>query len=257
MSDLGKLEQVLEHLLAEDTERAEELLHEYIVETARVQYERLLDETNEEEIDEVVDRGDEEEDLVSELQDDEDDVEEDMFGEDEEEDDMPMDMDDSEGEESEEGEEGEELEDKVDELEDELEQLRREFEELMADEEGEEDEGDMDMDMDMDMEDDMEESIELEIDEADDLEEDEDDVVEEATKLSDKVGDQPMTGKSLKGSEADSTESPFTKAPKPTHVKNGNTGPIKAKDGSDGNRGTGSVKDHTPEDNIDVESKKA
>ena len=39
----SKLEQVLEFLLAEDNERAEELLHEYVVETARKEYERILD----------------------------------------------------------------------------------------------------------------------------------------------------------------------------------------------------------------------
>ena len=41
MSERSKLEQVLEFLLAEDNERAEELLHEYVVETARKEYERI------------------------------------------------------------------------------------------------------------------------------------------------------------------------------------------------------------------------
>ena len=45
MSERSKLEQVLEFLLAEDNERAEELLHEYVVETARKEYERILDES--------------------------------------------------------------------------------------------------------------------------------------------------------------------------------------------------------------------
>ena len=44
MSERSKLEQVLEFLVAEDNERAEELLHEYVVETARQEYERILDE---------------------------------------------------------------------------------------------------------------------------------------------------------------------------------------------------------------------
>ena len=43
----SKLEQVLEFLLAEDNERAEELLHEYVVETARKEYERILDDAEE------------------------------------------------------------------------------------------------------------------------------------------------------------------------------------------------------------------
>ena len=38
----SKLEQVLEFLLAEDNDRAEELLHEYVVETARKEYELSL-----------------------------------------------------------------------------------------------------------------------------------------------------------------------------------------------------------------------
>ena len=46
MSERSKLEQVLEFLLAEDNERAEELLHEYVVETARKEYERILDESD-------------------------------------------------------------------------------------------------------------------------------------------------------------------------------------------------------------------
>ena len=45
MSERSKLEQVLEFLLAEDNDRAEELLHEYVVETARKEYERILDES--------------------------------------------------------------------------------------------------------------------------------------------------------------------------------------------------------------------
>ena len=47
MSERSKLEQVLEFLLAEDNERAEELLHEYVVETARKEYERILDDADE------------------------------------------------------------------------------------------------------------------------------------------------------------------------------------------------------------------
>ena len=60
MSERSKLEQVLEFLLAEDNERAEELLHEYVVETARAEYERILDE------DEVVEEENTEEEAVEE-----------------------------------------------------------------------------------------------------------------------------------------------------------------------------------------------
>jgi len=62
MSDRSKLEQVLELLLAEDNERAEELLHEYVVETARAEYERILDE------DEVVAEEESEEEAVEEAE---------------------------------------------------------------------------------------------------------------------------------------------------------------------------------------------
>ena len=74
MSERSKLEQVLEFLLAEDNERAEELLHEYVVETARKEYERILDESdidnNEEDaVEETVAEADEaEEDAVEEAE---------------------------------------------------------------------------------------------------------------------------------------------------------------------------------------------
>ena len=39
----AKLEQVLELLLSEDNDKAEELLHEYVVAKARSEYERVLE----------------------------------------------------------------------------------------------------------------------------------------------------------------------------------------------------------------------
>ena len=47
-----KLEQILELLLAEDTEQAEEMLHEYVVSKARSEYEKVLDESEEDEVEE-------------------------------------------------------------------------------------------------------------------------------------------------------------------------------------------------------------
>jgi hypothetical protein len=41
MSESNKLEQILELLLAEENEKAEELLHEYVVDKARSQYEKV------------------------------------------------------------------------------------------------------------------------------------------------------------------------------------------------------------------------
>ena len=99
---------------------------------------------------------------------------------------------------------------------------------------------DMEDEMDMDME-----SVEYDLDETTD----EDNELEEATKLSNNVAEP-------KGGEADSNESPFTKAPKKTNVQ-GAGSPVKAKDGGEGNKGDNKPKDHTPTDNIKVEPKKA
>lgn len=253
MSERSKLEQVLEFLLAEDNERAEELLHEYVVETARAEYERILDEdevakdedededaveeaeeSDEEAVEETIDQADPEASFVSDVEEADDDVESDMVGE--------VGDDEGEGE----GEE-EELEDKVDELESELEDLRAEFEKLLADEEGGDDDMEMEPEMDdMEMEPEMEEeSVEYDLDEE---VEDDDEVVEEATKMSDSVAEP-------KGGDADNNESPFSKKPKATTVSGAGT-PVKAKDGGEGNHGEG-AKDHTPTDNIKVEPKKA
>ena len=140
MSERNKLEQVLELLLAEDNERAEELLHEYVVETARAEYERILDEdevaeteeteeeaveeseeSEEEAVEEAIDDSDPEADFVSDVEDTDADIDADEIGAlggDEESDE-------------------EDLEDKVDSLEDELEDLRAEFEKLLSDDEEE------------------------------------------------------------------------------------------------------------------------
>ena len=40
----SKLEEILELLLAEENEKAEEMLHEYVVAKARAEYEKVLDE---------------------------------------------------------------------------------------------------------------------------------------------------------------------------------------------------------------------
>lgn len=307
MSRTSKLEQVLELLLNEDNERAEELLHEYVVETARAEYERILDEADEDEFnmggsvkddivelfhkfydfgDEGLDRLDsidlyrelsdrysldieelvaqadpseleslkmEMEAVLDELQgmmesdsgDPAGDFEDDIVDDEEDMDDMDMDDEDMEADDTEE---------RIDDLEAALEELQKEFEELMSDEESDEEMDDMDMD-DEDMDDD--EEMEEEYDLAEDFDFiDEDDAIEEATNFSKKTADQPMTGKKLKGSEADNEQSPFTKAPKQPGVKHGT--PVKSMDGSDGKRDgleKTKAKDHTPEDNIDVNTK--
>ena len=157
MSDLKKFEEMLERLINEDKEGAEELFHEIVVEKSREIYESLLeDDLEDEEVDEAtdeeVDKSDDEE--VDESADDEEvdesddeDLEEefdldefeveadpmaDMGGDPA--DDMMADIEPEMGDE--EGEE--ELEDRVMDLEDALDELKSEFDKLMAGEEGDE-----------------------------------------------------------------------------------------------------------------------
>jgi hypothetical protein len=257
MSERSKLEQVLEFLLAEDNERAEELLHEYVVETARQEYERILDEdeveakdedeadldeseeTEEEAVEETIDQADPENDFITDVEETDDEIESDEVGE--------MELD-GEGEEGE-GEE-EELEDKVDELESELEDLRAEFEKLLSGDDSGDEEIEGDMEPEMGMEPEMEEeSVEYDLDE--EVAEDDDEVVEEATKLQDAVA-------APKGGDAGEGESPFSKQPKSTTVSgpNGGGSPVKSTDGGEGNRGAGAKVNPTT-DNINVEQNKA
>ena len=169
MADLNKFEKMLELLVNEDKEAAQELFHEIVVEKSRDIYESLLEDdeeveeaTDEEEDDEEVEEASDEEVDESDEDLDEnfsldtfeveaDDEEADDAGDEEADD---MDMGDEEGEEDE-GEEGD-IEDRVEDLEDALDDLKAEFEKMMAgdDEEGDDEEGD-DMDMGGDETDDM------------------------------------------------------------------------------------------------------
>ena len=187
MSDLKKFEEMLERLINEDKEGAEELFHEIVVEKSREIYESLLeDDLSDEEVDEA---SEDDDDAVDESQDDDEDVEEASEDDDEQVDeefdldefeveadpmaamggdpadnmmgdvevdggDMDMDMGDEEGE--------GDIEDRVMDLEDALDDLKAEFDKLMSGEEGDDEEGDDEegddeeggMDMDMDMGDD-------------------------------------------------------------------------------------------------------
>ena len=60
----SKLEEILELLLAEENEKAEELLHEYVVAKARAEYEKVLDEDVAEEDAEVEESTESEEEAV-------------------------------------------------------------------------------------------------------------------------------------------------------------------------------------------------
>ena len=244
-----KLEQILELLLAEDNAKAEEMLHEYVVSKARTEYERVLDEA-EEEVEETVDSEDEE--AVEETIDQSNDFENDILADENEITSDEAGFNEDEGEEGEEGEEAgdEDLEDKVDDLEAELEDLRAEFEKLMTGED------DVDMD-DADMadmeagddvmgdEDEMMDSVEYDLDE--DADDEDSEVVEEATNLSNKVA-----APKAPIADASNGTSPVAK-----HKAGWETGsPVKAKDGGEGNKGANTAKNHTPTSNIGIKPAK-
>ena len=62
----ANLEQILELLLAEENEKAEELLHEYVVGKARSEYEKVLDEADSEQEETVEEAEESEEEAVEE-----------------------------------------------------------------------------------------------------------------------------------------------------------------------------------------------
>jgi hypothetical protein len=265
----ANLEQILELLLAEENEQAEELLHEYVVAKARQQYGRVLDESEEvedldeseeevdesscgskkkdEDLEEMMDHSDPSADYVEDVTAISDEVEADEFGEGDDEDDGEMDMD--------MGDDGD-VEDKIDDLEDELQALKAEFEKLMSDDDDAEDdaEGAMDAAMDADADeiefDDQEmESVEY------DLDEDFDENLEEATKLSDQTSPQSTTSLNVPDPGADNNQSPFTKVPGAKGGKGGK--PVHMTDGGEGDHGDkGSSNPQDPGDhNIDVDHK--
>ena len=234
-----QLEEILELLLAEENEKAEEMLHEYVVAKARAEYENILDEDSsaEEDSEEAVEENiadiDPAGSLVDEILQDEEEIEGDEVGEDDGEE-----MDDMEAPE----EEGD-LEDKVDDISAELEELKAEFEKLLADdeEEGEEVEDGEKAELEMGDELDLE-SVEYDLDEE---VTDEDEVVEEATKLSDNVA-------APTAPTADNNDAPLPSGGSKVEASGS---PVKITDGSEGDHGD-SAKDHTPTNNIKVEPKK-
>ena len=141
---MNKYEQLIEHIINDDEQKARELFHQIVVEKSREIYESLMDEEYTEEdihepnqVEAMVDEITSDETMQSEGNDEEPDLGDEEFGTDDDMDDM--------GDMGDMGDEGD-LEQKVMDLESELEALKAEFEQLMGDDEG----GDMD-DMDMDM----------------------------------------------------------------------------------------------------------
>ena len=161
MADQNKFEKMLELLVNEDKEAAQELFHEIVVEKSRDIYESLLedeaevDEATDEEVDEATDE-EVDEATDEDLDESDDETVEEGFDLDEFEveadpmemkpkdqtDNMMADLGmDDEGEEGDEEGEGD-VEDRVEDLEDALDDLKAEFEKMMAgDDDGEDDEG--------------------------------------------------------------------------------------------------------------------
>ena len=244
----AKLEQILELLLSEDNEKAEEMLHEYVVAKARSEYERVLE--AEDEVEESEEAVEESEETFDEVVDKSNDFENDILADEEEIENDESGIEEGEDEEGEEaGEEGEEdLETKVDDLEAELEDLRAEFEKLMGGEESDDemDMGDEEGAMDMggeEGEDEMMDSVEYDLDE----EVEDGEVVEEATKLQNSVA-----APKAPVADASNGTSPVAK-----HKAGWETGaPVKAKDGGAGNAGANKAKNHSPTNNIGLKPAK-
>ena len=148
MTDRSKFEQMLEHLINEDEQKAKELFHDIVVAKSREIYETLISEDFDmEENLEVEPTGEPAEEPEMEASDDEfsgDDATDDMMGDIEGGDDMGGD--DMSGDDvSLSGGDVDELQDRVVDLEDALDALRDEFESLMGGEEGGDDMGGDDM----------------------------------------------------------------------------------------------------------------
>jgi len=150
MADKNKLAEMLENLVNDNTERAEEIFHEYVVEKSREIYEELIESELDEETDEESDDDSEVEESfedfdVSEGDDETDDLVSDVEADDDMGDD---DMGDDEGE--------EDLEGRIMNLEDQIEELEAEFAKIKGDDDmGDDDMGDDDMGDDEEMKDDF------------------------------------------------------------------------------------------------------
>lgn len=143
MSQQQKLEQVLDLLLAEDSEHAAELLHQIIVEKARTIYESIVDEEfdedeNKEELDESDDEvgGEPNKDFTDEIADDEAEIDADEENDGEAENDPEEDdsAENSPFDDNEDEEDDGDVEDRVGDLEAQLAELRAEFDALMGEE---------------------------------------------------------------------------------------------------------------------------
>jgi hypothetical protein len=128
-------EQLIEYIINDDHERAQELFHALVVEKSREIYNDLVAEEMDQEMDEAEDMSmDQTDDMMGDIEADHEGMDSDDMDHD-----MDMDMDDM-GDEDDFGDEHhghEDMEDRVMDLEDALDELKAEFEALMADEAGE------------------------------------------------------------------------------------------------------------------------
>jgi len=168
MTDRNKFEQMLEHLINDESDKAKELFHQLVVEKSREIYENILAEDFQDLEEKTKDDEDDEEEDDKELDEGTDEEMEESFGFAEADDEMGDENGDIGGDagddmidDLEAGDEGDEedmggeedLEDRVVDLEDALDELKAEFEALMGDDMGGDDMGDMggddmgDMDM--------------------------------------------------------------------------------------------------------------
>lgn len=182
MTDRSKFEQMLEHLIADEQEKAKEIFHQLVVEKSREIYEEILAEDfqtegdakadGKEEDDEEVEESKKEDDEELDESDEKDDEEvEENFGfaeaDDEEGDEVGGDatddfMGDIEGgDDSGDADSEEDLEDRVVDLEDALDDLKAEFEKLMSGEEGDEMGADDEMGMYMGDEEEVKDSFDV------------------------------------------------------------------------------------------------
>lgn len=220
------LEEILDLLLNEENEQAEQLFHDYLVGKAREEYQRQLDEEDQGaefggEGDEAGEEGDEEA-----------------------------------GEEGDEEEEGD-IEDRVEDIEQDIADLQAEFEKLLAGDEGADEFADIEdgdvIDQGGSMEDDVlafdDEGLGGEYDS------ELDGALEEATKLQD-AAPKPKDG----NKDADGKPSPFSKTPTKADWNKG-VSPVKIKDGGDGKATHGGSVKHDTKTNrtrdVDVEKKDA
>lgn len=271
---LTKLEQVVELLVNEENEQAEELLHDFIVEKSRNIYESIVQEEDDcdDDMDEEMEEsigGDMKQDFTSEIKAAKEDIESDELRDGEVDDDAgeevsdEMDDDndyDDDGEHDEHEEDHDDIEGEVEDLRADLDSLRAEFDQLMADEMEEpyHDEEDFEMDMDsgegdldpeMDMGDEMDMDMDMEMPEG----------MYEATKLQNEV---PSTGQETESGKLAGTgkhsktgatgkEAPYTNAPSKS---------LEGADPVDFTKGSAAKspsvekgKDHTPSSNIGEE----